>query len=390
MAFCGSLCRLTFARLLPAVVALVAICVGWLNTHDMPMGVFFASLIPLMGGYAPPPIMGGWSTPGTEDVPADMQPLPRPHGEIFLEMPGGFSMPANGIGMCCRPTAYDSETVRRTVLWYLLLGGRHIDTADLYLNHAPIGQAIREAILRGIPRSEIFVTTKVFPNKFGMHETTKAVHRFLKELGLEYLDLVLMHAPAAFENQLGLGNIFGECAGKSNTACRRETWEALSQARESGLVRSVGVSNFNVKHLTEILSLSKEVSGIAPIAANQIQYNPWVPDWQQEVVHFCHQHGIVVTAWASVGGFMEKAAAETQKSLRDIAASKKASVAQVMLRWALQKNASVIPGTGKPKHMKENLNVYQMELTVEEMAKIDLLSADPEGKKFFFMKMDVA
>ena len=98
-------------------------------------------------------------------------------------------MPAQGLGMCCRASAYDEETVRRTVLWYLLLGGRHIDTADLYLNHRGVGKGIKEAISRGIPRSEIFVTTKFPARFFGFKTSQNSVNRYLEELGLEYVDL---------------------------------------------------------------------------------------------------------------------------------------------------------------------------------------------------------
>ncbi|CAE8592816.1 unnamed protein product [Polarella glacialis] len=239
MGFCGKMCHLLFMRLLPILVVVVAAFIGWLGSQEVPEGTFFATLIPVLGGYLPPPITGPWTTPGTKEVPADLAPVPRPVGEILLKLPGGSQMPANGLGMCCRPTAYDPESVRRTVLWYLLLGGRHIDDADVYWNHGPVGEAIHEGVARGVPRSEIFVTTKLFPRFYGQNATVTAVHRFLKELGLDYLDLVLMHAPA---HPLGA---YGECVGKSYKECRQETWQALSSLRAQGLIREIGVSHFN-------------------------------------------------------------------------------------------------------------------------------------------------
>ena len=105
-------------------------------------------------------------------------------------------MPANGLGMCCRPTAYDDVLVRRTILWYLLLGGRHIDTAHLYLNHHAVGLGIQDAVARGVPRSEIFVTSKIFPSHFGYQTTKDTVPKLLEDLQLEYIDLLLMHFPS--------------------------------------------------------------------------------------------------------------------------------------------------------------------------------------------------
>ncbi|CAE8687751.1 unnamed protein product [Polarella glacialis] len=377
MGFCGKMCHLLFMRLLPILVVAVAAFIGWLGSQEVPEGTFFATLIPVLGGYLPPPITGPWTTPGTKEVPADLAPVPRPVGEILLKLPGGSQMPANGLGMCCRPTAYDPESVRRTVLWYLLLGGRHIDDADVYWNHGPVGEAIHEGVARGVPRSEIFVTTKLFPRFYGQNATVTAVHRFLKELGLDYLDLVLMHAPA---HPLGA---YGECVGKSYKECRQETWQALSSLRAQGLIREIGVSNFNVRQMEEIRELQA-----APIAANQFQFNPWVPDWLLETYAYCQQHGIVVTAYASLGMFFQKAQTETVATLKDLASTHGKSVSQVLLRWALQKKVSVIPGTGNPKHMKENLEVYGFQFSDAEMASIDALRSDPSGKAFFFTPQD--
>ena len=182
-----------------------------------------------------------------------MLPLPRPVDELFLTLPGGKVMPQQGLGMCCRPTAYDNVLVYRTVLWYLLLGGRHIDGAHLYLNHRAIGKGIAEALRRGVPRQEIFVTTKMFPTQYGYESATALVPLYLEELGLEYLDLLLMHFPSV------PSFIPSPCKkeGKNTRECRQETWTALSEARKKGLVHNVGVSNFGVSHLQGKVSLLK-------------------------------------------------------------------------------------------------------------------------------------
>ena len=185
-------------RLVTIVVMFLAISVGWIYQHEVPMGRMFATLVPLVKGVMPPEIVGHGHMVGTPPVPDDMVAAPRPAQELFLTLPAtGDRLPALGLGMCCRPTAYDDVLVRRTILWYLLLGGRHIDTAHLYLNHRAIGQGIQDALERGIPRGEIFVTTKIFPSQFGYNSTLEMVPKYANELQLDYIDLILLHAPSS-------------------------------------------------------------------------------------------------------------------------------------------------------------------------------------------------
>ena len=183
---CQTMGALSFcAKFLALVVVLVAILIGLISTHEEPMGVVFRAIFQAQGMGKPP----------TEPVPEDLKPMPRPEGEILFDLPGGAKMPANGIGMCCRPTAYDPESVRRTVLWYLLQGGRHIDTAAVYLNQKWVGLGIKDAIARGVPREEIFLTSKVFSSYFGYNESIARAHSMVEELGVDYIDLVLLHVP---------------------------------------------------------------------------------------------------------------------------------------------------------------------------------------------------
>jgi len=290
----------------------------------------------------------------------------------FLSLPDRGRMPANGLGLCCRASAYDFETVRRSVLWYLLIGGRHLDTADLYLNHRAVGAGIAEAIARGVPRSEIFLTTKVVPSDMNGKVVEEAVPRYLEELGVKYLDLVLIHMPS---NPLKLK---GACKGTWKE-CRADVWKSLSKLKGQGIVRNIGVSNFVPRQMAELTAL-----GTAPIAVNQFQYNPWTPEHSEETFKYCHAQKIVVTAWASLQGtMMQSAAAFTVETLQEISKAKKVPPAQLLLRWALQKNATVIPGTGNPKHMRENLGVYDIKLSSEEMSRIDALRSDPAAKKMF-------
>lgn len=267
----------------------------------------------------------------------------------------------------------------RTTLWYLLLGGRLIDTAQIYMNHKGIGKGIKEAVRRGIPREEIFVTTKLWPRFYGYESAKRLVPSFLEELGAESVDLLLMHAPSNYM----FPGWSKECEEKGLTRkqCRLDTWRALSELREQGLVKNLGVSNFAKNHLEQIEEL-----GLAPIAVNQITYNPWAPDFQVETFEYCQSKGIAITAYSSLGGFMQKSEANSTRVLTELSQKYNATVAQVMLRWAIQKGAAVIPGTGNPKHMRENLAVYDFEIAEEDMQRIAALGDDEEAKKFFYFK----
>lgn len=312
---------------------------------------------------------------GTPLVPDDMSPQPRPSNEQFLDLPGGYKMPQNGIGMCCRPSAYDDELVYRTVLWYLLLGGRHIDGAHLYLNHEAIGKGIAEAMHRGVKREEIFVTTKIFPSHFGYQSTLSNVKKYVKELGLEYIDLVLLHFPSLFPLQTS------PCKkdGKDSSQCRRETWAALSELREAGLIRNAGVSNFALKHLKDLEGLG------APIANNQIQFTPFEPEYVMETVQYCFENNITVTAYSPLGGLVDQNKAMVDDVLNKIASKYGKRVADIMLRWAMQRGFAVIPGTGNPQHMKQNLAIFDFELADEDMSVINDLKHNAKG----FMHIDV-
>lgn len=342
----------------------------------------FATIIPALKGVWPPTIVGHGKMLGTPDVPGDLLPEPRPANELFLDLPGGYKIPQNGIGMCCRPTAYDDVLVERTVLHYLLMGGRHIDTAHLYLNHGAIGKGIKEAIRRGIPREEIFVTTKLFPNSYGRNTTLATVPTFLEELDLDYIDLVLMHAPVRVP---GLSWLSSECwsKGYSKPDCRKETYQALSELREQGLMRNIGVSNFPTKLLKEMQS----IKDVAPIANNQINFNPWVSDGWMETVEYCKEHNIIITGYYTLGGSFQHHETHTIEVLNDLATKHGKSVAQIMLRWAVQMGTVVIPGTGNPKHMRENLAIYEFELSEEDMVSIAALRTSEEVAKF--MQMEV-
>jgi len=391
----GSLLKLLFGRLVPALVLCIAILIGYCSIDpDYPWEArFFVFIIPLMKGYAPPILFGHGKLGAKETppVPADMTAKPRPEGELFATLEGsGDLMPLAGIGMCCRPTAYDDVSVERTIEWYLLMGGRHIDGAHLYMNHEPIGRGIQNALNKGIPRQEIFLTTKVYPYHFGYEATKKVVESSLEELGLDFLDMVLMHAP----KRMVPGPEAPGCKGLSHKDCRQDTWRALSDLRAQGKIRNAGVSNFATQHLEELFELydssgnnnnSDSNSNIAPVSNNQIQWNPWAPVEWVETVEFCKTKNIKITAYNSLGGAFENHKTNTIETLTVLSEKHNRSVAQVMLRWAIQSGAAVIPGTGNPKYMEENLSIYAFELSDAEMESIENLREDL-NKEFFTLK----
>lgn len=373
-------------RLVTTIVVFLAISIGWLLNTDIPEGRFFATVIPLIKGVAPPLMVGHGVMEGVPPVPDDfLEPLPRPTGEKFLVLPGGYEMPQNGLGLCCRPTAYDDVLVRRTVAWYLLQGGRLLDDADLYLNHVAVGEGMADAMARGVPREEIFLTTKLWPTHYGYNLTLETVPLFLEELKVDYIDLLLMHMPVRPFVGFGSG-----CKGLTTIQCRQDTWRALSVLRKKGLVRNVGVSNFAIKHLQQLEEIIEKEQDMAPIANNQIQFNPWTAQAWIDSFEYCQKNNIVVTGYNSLGGAFQHAEAGTVKVLQDLADKHNRSVAQIMLRWVIQTNVVVIPGTGNPKHMRENLSVYDFELSQEDMDAIDSLRNDESAKKFFTMNpMDI-
>ena len=251
-------------------------------------------------------------------------------------------MPMLGLGVY---KVEDGAVTVDTVKSALDADYRLIDTAAIYQNEESVGQALREA---GIPREDVFVTTKLWNEFHGFDEALQAFQDSLDRLGLEYVDLFLIHWPMPR---------FGKFV---------ETYKALEQLYEEGRVRAIGVSNFEIEHLEQII----QSCSIVP-AVNQVEIHPYLS--QKELIAFCKRYDIQIQAWSPL---MKGREALEDETIVKIAKAHGKSPAQVILRWHLQNGVAVIPKSVTPSRIKENIQVFDFTLTKEEMAAIDALNRD--------------
>ncbi len=250
----------------------------------------------------------------------------------------GVVKPWLGLGVY---KADDGTEVEQAIRMALEAGYRSIDTAAIYENEAGVGKAIRDS---KIPREEIFVTTKVWNTEQGYESTLQAFDTSLQKLGLDYIDLYLVHWPVP---------------GKY-----RETWRALETLYKKGLVRSIGVSNFHIHHLEDLFSVCE----VKPML-NQIEMHPYLI--QKELRQYCEQHGIYVEAWRPLmRGNLEV------PLLQEMAERYQKTPAQIVLRWDLQHKVLVIPKSVRKERIIENAGLFDFELTDEDMAMLDSLNRD--------------
>ena len=252
----------------------------------------------------------------------------------------GYEMPILGLGTY----ALDYDTCVNSVKTLLRNGGRLIDTAYMYGNEDAVGEGVRQAMAEyGIPREEIFVITKIYPNQF--HDPEAAIDMALEKLNIDYIDMMLLHHP-------GTDDV--------------KAYKAMEKYVEQGKIRSLGLSNWYIKELTSFLP---QVT-IAP-ALVQNEIHPYYQE--QEVVPFIQKKGIVVQCWYPLGGRGYTAELLGDETICAIAEAHGVSAAQVILRWDLQRGIVVIPGSGNEQHIIENLDLFGFELTAEEMEQIAAL-----------------
>jgi diketogulonate reductase-like aldo/keto reductase len=251
-----------------------------------------------------------------------------------MQLQYGVTMPRLGLGVW---RAASGKETQQAVTWALETGYRHIDTATIYENEADVGKAIAAS---PVARENIFVTTKVWNTDQGYDSTLKAMDASLARLGMDYVDLYLVHWP--------------------KPALTRDTWRAMEEIYGCGKAKAIGVSNFLVHHLEDLL----EFAEVKPMV-NQVEFHPRLQ--QPELFAFNREHGIVHEAWSPI----MKGRVNDVPELQQIAAAHDKTPVHVTLRWQLQKGIVTIPKSVKLARIQSNADLYDFELSEDDMAVID-------------------
>lgn len=264
----------------------------------------------------------------------------------------GIQMAAVGLGVFQSPPDQTATAVESA----LAQGYRLIDTAAAYANERQVGEGIRRA---GIPRDDVFIETKVWISDYGYNATLHAFDKSAGKLGVDRLDLLLLHQPLPSRFDLTL-----------------DAYRALEKLLADGKVRAIGVSNFTPEHLQRLLAETSVVP-----AVNQIEVHPY---FQQTTLQRLHaEHGILTQAWSPIGGITSYRGGEKRTfddpTLLEIARQHGKSAAQVMLRWHLQEGRSAIPKSTKPARIAENFDIFDFELSADQIAAIDALDTGVRG-----------
>jgi 2,5-diketo-D-gluconate reductase A len=262
-----------------------------------------------------------------------------------LTLNDGHKIPQIGLGVYKIADAAAADTVQVA----LDAGYRHIDTASLYENEVGVGQGLARS---GVPRQDVFVTTKVWNDRHGYDDTLRAFDESLGKLGLDYVDLYLIHWPAPTQDRY------------------IESYRALEQLRADGRARSIGVSNFHPHHLDRLLAETE----VVPVL-NQVEMHPWLP--QAEVRAYNAAHGILTEAWSPLA----RGRIVGNATLDAIGAKHGKSAAQVVLAWHLSHGNIVIPKSVTPERIRENIDVFDIVLDAEDLVAIESLdSGERTGK----------
>ena len=250
-----------------------------------------------------------------------------------VRLNGGYDMPIVGIGTY----SLTGATCVNSIVTAIQNGYRLIDTAYMYHNEREVGEGIKKS---GIPREEIFVITKLYPSQF--NDAEKSINEALEKLDIDYIDLMLLHHPGANDVK---------------------AYKEMEKAVREGKIRSIGLSNWYIKELESFLPQIKIMPALV-----QNEIHPYYQD--NEVIQYIQSKGIVVQAWYPLGGRGHQKELLNDKVLKEIAQNHNKSVAQIILKWDIQKGVVVIPGSSNPAHIKENIDIFDFELTAEEMQKI--------------------
>ena len=268
------------------------------------------------------------------------------HLQDTITLNNGLQLPGMGLGVFQVENDATAEIVKNAIE----VGYRSIDTAAIYGNEAGVGEGIKQALAStGLQRENLFITSKVWNDGLSYEETIAAYEESLQKLGLDYLDLYLIHWP-----------------GKDKFA---ESWKALEDLYEQGKIKAIGVCNFTAAHLQKLLSFAR----IKPVV-NQVEFHPCLQ--QAELRSFCEKHQIQLEAWAPLmqGGLLED---ETiSKIISKIATKYGKSNAQVILRWDVQNGIITIPKSVRRERMMQNADIFDFNLTNEEMAIINAMNLE--------------
>ena len=256
-----------------------------------------------------------------------------------VKLNSGYEIPLNGIGTY----SLLNDECYNSILFALQNGVRLIDTAYIYRNEEEVGKAVKDS---KIDRKDIFIITKLYPNQYS--DAENAINEALKKLGVEYIDMMLLHHPSP--NDV-------------------EAYKAMEKAVKEGKIRSIGLSNWYIKELKEFLP---KITIMPALVQNEI--HPYYQD--TDIIEYIQSLGIAVQGWYPLGGRGHQRELLNDKVLKDIAQKYNKSAAQIILRWNLQREVIVIPGSSNREHIIENTDIYDFELSDEDMKKISELNRD--------------
>jgi diketogulonate reductase-like aldo/keto reductase len=256
--------------------------------------------------------------------------------EPVARLNNGVMIPRLGLGVYQSPPG---QATQKAVEYALKIGYRHIDTARIYNNESDVGTALRKS---GVKREDVFITTKLWNSDHGYETALKACDASLKRLGLKYLDLYLIHWPVP--------------------EIRNESWQALAQLLKDGKCRSIGVSNYTIQHLTDLL----EDTDVIPMV-NQVEFSPFL--YQKQLLDYCEKNKIQLEAYSP----LTQGAKLNHPKIQQIAKKHNKTAAQVLIRWVLQHNLVTIPKSVREERIKENSQVFDYNLTTEDMRILDSL-----------------